>query len=292
LRDYWGTSEEMIEPPQKIEVDNRSNLFKKLDKLGIYLVPVSCGIFFVFITLILVIIGLIFLGIDSVGIEGLNTLIAAIYTFVGGVVFILLGYFPYRISKHKTGIAIIDTFEKLKNLDLSKNRGLREFNTMYNNLMTEYPEELAIYMRENIDMYRESSYLSRHVLNRMLHSLALKLGYNHMNEMLKDTTGLRLVKLTELKERERKTKKVMKDEIDLSIPITKVYFIDKTPKDEKCMVSGLPIDIKNDVVVACPNCGNMAERELLEKWLKENEKCPVCKKSLVLADFPIVILEV
>ncbi|MHA1656987.1 MAG: hypothetical protein ACTSXO_00835 [Candidatus Heimdallarchaeota archaeon] len=75
-----------------------------------------------------------------------------------------------------------------------------------------------------------------------------------------------------------------------SIPITKVYFLDKPPLKAKNMVSGLPLDFSLDEIVACPYCGNMATKEDLEKWLiqNSNSSCPVCKAYLTIEDCPIV----
>ena len=57
------------------------------------------------------------------------------------------------------------------------------------------------------------------------------------------------------------------------------------------MVTGLPVDIKNDVIVACPHCGNMAERDVLLKWLEKEKICPVCRKNVTVDDVPIVLLK-
>ena len=48
---------------------------------------------------------------------------------------------------------------------------------------------------------------------------------------------------------------------------------------------------KNEEIVICPACRNYANKEVLEKWLQEKRKCPICKEKLSLVDFPLVILK-
>ncbi len=249
-------------------------------RFGLYLVPLIIGFVFLIFTLIFIIILIVNL---ARGEDLSNNIIFVIFggvLFMLAILFTLFGYIPYKVdfkgSKEDKQLQL----EKFKNLDLSKNRDRSKFINIYYSLLNEIPDELAKYMSENLETYQSSSFISYQGLNQMLYTLAKKLGYRHSNEMLAAIRG------EEPKEMVIKEETI--DDIDLSIPITKVYFIDKLPADMKSMVSGLPIDIKFDIIVACPNCGNMAERDLLEKWLKKKKKCPICKKSFDITDFPLV----
>ncbi|MHA1737858.1 MAG: hypothetical protein ACTSXA_10185 [Candidatus Heimdallarchaeota archaeon] len=73
-----------------------------------------------------------------------------------------------------------------------------------------------------------------------------------------------------------------------SIPITSVYYLDDEPLKAKCMISSLLLDFDEDLVIACPNCGNLAKKELLTEWLEENGTCKACDRKISMADCPIV----
>ncbi|NHJ31532.1 MAG: hypothetical protein FK732_01600 [Asgard group archaeon] len=76
-----------------------------------------------------------------------------------------------------------------------------------------------------------------------------------------------------------------------TIPITKVYFVKKIPKGTQCMVSSLLLDIKEDDIIACPFCGNMAKREHMRDWLSTNNTCPVCRRIAKIIDCPMVVIQ-
>jgi hypothetical protein len=75
------------------------------------------------------------------------------------------------------------------------------------------------------------------------------------------------------------------------LEITKVYFIDKEPKEVKCIITKLLLDFSKKEIVICPICHSFAEKNSLEDWLKENSFCPICKTVLTINDFPLVILK-
>ena len=249
-------------------------------KFGLYLIPMIIGFVFIISSLIPLILFIVDLasGENFTNIK-MIVIIGAIL-LVLGICFILFGYIPYRVDFKGSKEDIQLQLEKFGNLDLSNTWDMSKFGNLYYSLLINYPEELAKYMSDNLEVYRGSVYISYQGLNQMLYTLAKKLGYRHSNEMLAAIRGEQPKEII--------IKEEIIDDIDLSIPITKVYFIDELPADMRSMVSGLPIDIKFDIIVACPNCGNMAERNLLEKWLKKNKKCPICKKSCVINDFPLV----
>ncbi|NHJ48730.1 MAG: hypothetical protein FK733_13175 [Asgard group archaeon] len=66
-----------------------------------------------------------------------------------------------------------------------------------------------------------------------------------------------------------------------------VYFIESTKELGKGMISKTQLSFNDDIVI-CPNCRNMAKKELLEEWLERKNSCPVCRKKMKLVDFPIV----
>ena len=105
-----------------------------------------------------------------------------------------------------------------------------------------------------------------------LEVLAIKLDYSTPEHLLS--------KLDSLEETKEDT-----------IPITKVYFVKKIPKGTKCMVSSQLLDIDDDDVIACPFCGNMAQREHLSGWLATNNHCPVCRRTIKIIDCPIVKIQ-
>jgi hypothetical protein len=75
------------------------------------------------------------------------------------------------------------------------------------------------------------------------------------------------------------------------LEITKVHFIDKEPKETKCMITKIAIDFDKKEVVICPVCLNYAEKDSLKNWLKENNFCPICKAKLTIDDFPLIFLK-
>ncbi|MEA2071732.1 MAG: hypothetical protein U9O98_10645 [Asgard group archaeon] len=129
-------------------------------------------------------------------------------------------------------------------------------------------------MSDNLDKYHDTI-LPNQSINQWLFLLAVNLGYRNSGEMLADIRE-------EKKPSVEIKNNVIEEHPDLSIPITKVYYIEKLPLDAKSMISGLPIDLESDIIVTCPNCGNMAERNLLEKWLKEKNIVQYVKNHLIL----------
>ncbi len=90
------------------------------------------------------------------------------------------------------------------------------------------------------------------------------------------------------KESRFKTKELT-ETAETIIPITKLYFVEEDKvQEEKCMISGIRIDVKGEKIVACPKCGHFAKKELLDKWLNEIEKCPLCRNRITITDCPEV----
>lgn len=71
--------------------------------------------------------------------------------------------------------------------------------------------------------------------------------------------------------------------------ISIVYVSDTTCK---CMVSGLPINFTNEEIVACPHCGNIAKKPMLNEWLKVKGICPICREKIVIDFCPKVLVAV
>ena len=64
--------------------------------------------------------------------------------------------------------------------------------------------------------------------------------------------------------------------------IDKVFLLDKLPPKAKCMISFAELDINHHSILACPFCEGLAKEDLFKKWLKENKKCPKCKRELLI----------
>ena len=103
--------------------------------------------------------------------------------------------------------------------------------------------------------------------------LAAKLDYRSVAEMLK------------LLERPTAYSRIVP-----SIPITSVYYLDEAPMKAKCIISSLILDFDEDTIVACPNCGGLARKELMIEWLEENGKCKSCHRIIAMADCPTVVV--
>ncbi|HUT82651.1 MAG TPA: hypothetical protein VMZ29_15760 [Candidatus Bathyarchaeia archaeon] len=150
--------------------------------------------------------------------------------------------------------------------------------------MGDYKDRLSLYALVDLkvkdvvfllnDLYEEGAYLysnfNKHI-QKLLEILAVKFDYTSVEEMLrlleKPTQGYHIVP---------------------NIKITSVYYLDEIPLKAKCMISSLLLDFNEDTVVACPNCGNLAKKELLAEWLEENDTCRVCDRKISIADCPIV----
>lgn len=130
--------------------------------------------------------------------------------------------------------------------------------------------EIAHVLRDRLHELRFYGKLVRKPYRYPLEVLAIKLDYSTPEQLLS-----RLDSMEGIQEED-------------TIPITKVYFVKKIPKGTQCMVSSLPLDIDEDDVVACPFCGNMAQREHLSGWLVTNNQCPVCQRAIKIVDCPIV----
>ncbi|MBN1330899.1 MAG: hypothetical protein JXA54_15615 [Candidatus Heimdallarchaeota archaeon] len=124
------------------------------------------------------------------------------------------------------------------------------------------------------DFYEDAVYLSTNFhkkIQKLLTILAVKLDYISVEEML------RLL--------EKPTKKY---HINPNITITSVYYLEQVPQKTKCMISSLFLDFDKDTIVACPNCGNFAKKDLLAEWLEENGSCRICERKISIDDCPIV----
>lgn len=257
-----------------------NNFFRRF---GLYSIPIVIGLISTIGSLILLIVGAIYYKLNPYH-DIANILFAAVtILFFGGIIILLFGYIPNIIDEKSTGRASLVKLEKFKNIDLTNNRNMSKFTRLYYSLVSENPQALANYMVENLDFYRNSPQISSQGLDQMLYTLAQKLGYRNSNAMISVSRGEKPKEMVIIEE--------SLTDIDLRIPITKVYYIEKIPANEKSMISGLPIDIKKNVIVACPICGNMVERDLLEKWLTENKKCPVCKHIIKFEDYPFVKID-
>ncbi|WXG44434.1 MAG: zinc ribbon domain-containing protein [Promethearchaeati archaeon SRVP18_Atabeyarchaeia-1] len=53
----------------------------------------------------------------------------------------------------------------------------------------------------------------------------------------------------------------------------------QTQETEKCMVCGLELKQRDDVVW-CPHCGRLAHRADLIGWIRERKSCPACGEGL------------
>ncbi|MBK5115222.1 MAG: hypothetical protein JJE41_16470 [Candidatus Heimdallarchaeota archaeon] len=132
--------------------------------------------------------------------------------------------------------------------------------------------EVAQILKDRLHELRFYSKMFKKPYRYPLEVLAIKLDYSTPERLLS--------KLDSVKETQEDT-----------IPITKVYFVKKIPKGTQCMVSSLPLDINEDDIVACPFCGNMAQREHLSGWLTTNNHCPVCRRTIKIVDCPIVKIQ-
>jgi hypothetical protein len=129
--------------------------------------------------------------------------------------------------------------------------------------------EVAHLLKDRLHELRYYSKLVRRPYELPLEVLAIKLDYSTPEQLLSKLDDMDGIP-------------------DDRIPITKVYFVKKIPKGTNCMVSGLPLDIDQDDIIACPYCGNMAKREHLRDWLTTNNSCPVCRRVIKIVDCPIV----
>ncbi|HUT81053.1 MAG TPA: hypothetical protein VMZ29_07605 [Candidatus Bathyarchaeia archaeon] len=213
-----------------------------------------------------------------------------VYFIIGGLC-LLLGllsllptrkyYLPSRtISKAMKSNNSKLLFSLLEIEDLSKSNDQFAFVLAFYALVDIAPNDLFDYLSLNLEMLRNNPYINYNALNKMLNSLALKLDYKDSEEMLLEFKS-------EIKHSSEQSFDEFAD-VDLRIPVTKVYFVDELSPNQRSMISGLPIDLKNDFIVACPNCGNMAEKRLLENWLVNNNICPICKRVLSIDDLPVV----
>ncbi|NHJ48551.1 MAG: hypothetical protein FK733_12270 [Asgard group archaeon] len=252
-----------------------------------YLLPLILGIIFGCISITLLIIGISMLATGS------DMFDAIVFIGPGGILFLaFLGFGGMGLSVYLPARDVIKAYnnnnikyliEIFTTQQVTNIRESSRFGLAYYALMDKDPQFLANHISKRIEEFRNSPFIDYQALNQMLYVLAVKLGYNHSGEMLSDLKG------------EKIKKEIIKEEtiedVDLRIPITKVYFIEYLPSDTKCMISGLQLDIEINTIVACPNCGNMAERKQLNSWLKKSKKCPVCKKSFSIEDFPLVKLD-
>ncbi|MHA1364833.1 MAG: hypothetical protein ACTSP5_00275 [Candidatus Heimdallarchaeota archaeon] len=274
------------------QVDSQEERSGKLNnfirKFGFYVVPIAIGTLLAFVAIIVLIIALIILKWGTTPANSNVFFTTSAVLFICGILFFFFGYIPYKIDRKNSGRDIVEKLEKFRNLDLSKNQDSTKFSNTYYDLVSKAPQELAEYMSDNLELYQNNPLISQEGLNQMLYTLAVKLGYSTTNRML---AARRSGESSAIQSVDDKIKIKRKDDLDLSIPVTKVYFVKELPIGKNCMIKGLPLDFKNDKVVACPHCGNMAERDPLVIWVNENKKCPICKKTLLVDDISLVVIK-
>ena len=76
-------------------------------------------------------------------------------------------------------------------------------------------------------------------------------------------------------------------DIDVIIPISKVYFIKSKEELGSCMITKTRLTMDYEIIV-CPFCKNMAKKSSMENWLKKKNACPICFSKLSIDDCPIV----
>ena len=81
------------------------------------------------------------------------------------------------------------------------------------------------------------------------------------------------------------------EKADAILSTIQVYFIDELEwGEEKCMITGLTLDIRKGEVIACPKCGGYGKKSEMDKWLEENNNCPRCRRKLTKEDCPKVMI--
>ncbi len=137
-------------------------------------------------------------------------------------------------------------------------------------------ENIAIVLKERLS--QRKPYRAQEVL-RAFYLLAIKLGYNDHIDLyyeLEESQGI------------KRKESINQEILEIVVPITKIYYLEELPQDEKCMVSGLTLDFFTDTIVVCLYCSTWAKKDLLDSWLSENDFCPVCRRELKVDDCPIV----
>jgi hypothetical protein len=107
-------------------------------------------------------------------------------------------------------------------------------------------------------------------------TLAIKLNFSTIDEFIKDIEE----QLAQIKDHEEL----------IAIPITKAYEIFSLPEGTQCIISKTQIDSSSDLLV-CPYCISFAKADLLNEWLKYNNRCPSCNRFLKIEDCPVVVIK-
>jgi len=130
-------------------------------------------------------------------------------------------------------------------------------------------------------------------LEEMIRFFLKELGFNTtMREAFARQRCNYLLGYLERRVERGEEKKEVIDEAETIIPITKIFFVEEEKlKEEKCMITGIRIDVKGDKIVVCPKCRHYAKKELLEKWLEEKETCPICRNRITITDCPEVMIK-
>lgn len=203
------------------------------------------------------------------------TVIISVLFFLSGLPFLFIYYQVKRSYLYAKELFEEGNAKKL--LEISQFGGVfgSQSTDIYGRLFSIYALvdlknlEVARILQERLHELRFYSKMIQKPFRYPLEVLAIKLDYSTPEQLLSKLDGLEVTR-------------------EDTIPITKVYFVKKIPKGTQCMVSSLPIDIDEEDIVACPFCGNMAQREHLSGWLATNNHCPVCQRTIKIVDCPIV----
>ena len=244
------------------------------------------GISFFCISIILLILGIVLFTTDHLE-ESIPFFVVGGPFFIMGLKSLLIWKNAFSQTKAFTNIFNSNDTKKLfLYLDqdkLSNKSNQIAFSLAFLALLELAPKELFDYLSIHLESLRNNPFINYTALTNMISLLASELNLPNSLDMF---AQLKTKKVIPLKDSEEQS-----DDVNLRIPITKVNFIDKLPTNSRSMISGLAIELKERIIVACPFCGNMAEKELLENWLMKSNICPVCKKTLSSNDLPIVKLK-
>ncbi len=170
--------------------------------------------------------------------------------------------------------------------NLLKNKSFQDMDTSKENLkdIDTLKKELKMLTSQELE-------LKKNIISRMMLKLQSLQGKIETTTVKERLERLELEKnLIEeiISERKTFTEKLQIDQVTCPNCNSKINSGDnRCPKCKKkltrCMICSLIIDEASDDSRSCPHCGSFAHFNEFKNWIKEHEKCPMCKEKLTVS---------
>lgn len=111
-------------------------------------------------------------------------------------------------------------------------------------------------------------------IKSVIESLVITNNYNSADEMMREVEKRRREAIA----RDGIVREEYREEKKRKIKITYVE------EEAVCMIAHIRLHAEEKEITACPHCLNIAKTELMTMWLKYKNKCPICRRKIVIEE--------